>query len=149
MLLYSERDVAQLVARLVWDQDVAGSNPVIPTKDRRWASVHRRSFVWLYRFEARKRSLHSRASGQRRQKTGFGARIGSKSCHSDQRSGDGFFHPRIFYRSLTWFDWRLSRLAHKNTIIFKNLLFWRGFSVKRPCFCCFYTKIGGKILYYK
>ena len=26
------RDVAQLVARLVWDQDVAGSNPVIPTK---------------------------------------------------------------------------------------------------------------------
>ena len=25
------RDVAQLVARLVWDQDVAGSNPVIPT----------------------------------------------------------------------------------------------------------------------
>lgn len=27
------RDVAQLVARLVWDQDVAGSNPVIPTKD--------------------------------------------------------------------------------------------------------------------
>ena len=28
------RDVAQLVARLVWDQDVAGSNPVIPTKKR-------------------------------------------------------------------------------------------------------------------
>ena len=27
------RDVAQLVARLVWDQDVAGSNPVIPIKD--------------------------------------------------------------------------------------------------------------------
>ena len=27
-----QRDVAQLVARLVWDQDVAGSNPVIPTK---------------------------------------------------------------------------------------------------------------------
>ena len=25
------RDVAQLVARLVWDQDVAGSNPVCPT----------------------------------------------------------------------------------------------------------------------
>ena len=24
------RDVAQLVARLVWDQNVAGSNPVIP-----------------------------------------------------------------------------------------------------------------------
>ena len=29
------RDVAQLVARLVWDQDVAGSNPVIPTKKHR------------------------------------------------------------------------------------------------------------------
>ena len=27
-----QRDVAQMVARLVWDQDVAGSNPVIPTK---------------------------------------------------------------------------------------------------------------------
>ena len=26
------RDVAQLVARLVWDQNVAGSNPVIPIK---------------------------------------------------------------------------------------------------------------------
>ena len=26
------RDVAQLVARLLWEQDVAGSNPVIPTK---------------------------------------------------------------------------------------------------------------------
>ena len=25
------RDVAQLVARVVWDHDVAGSNPVIPT----------------------------------------------------------------------------------------------------------------------
>ena len=29
MLWY--RDVAQLVARVVWDHDVAGSNPVIPT----------------------------------------------------------------------------------------------------------------------
>ena len=28
----SLRDVAQLVARLLWEQDVAGSNPVIPTK---------------------------------------------------------------------------------------------------------------------
>ena len=26
------RDVAQMVARLLWEQDVAGSNPVIPTK---------------------------------------------------------------------------------------------------------------------
>ena len=28
------RDVAQLVARVVWDHDVAGSNPVIPTKNQ-------------------------------------------------------------------------------------------------------------------
>ena len=28
------RDVAQLVARLLWEQDVAGSNPVIPTKNQ-------------------------------------------------------------------------------------------------------------------
>ena len=26
------RDVAQLVARVLWEHDVAGSNPVIPTK---------------------------------------------------------------------------------------------------------------------
>ena len=32
ILLKHQRDVAQLVARLVWDQDVAGSNPVIPIK---------------------------------------------------------------------------------------------------------------------
>ena len=31
----SLRDVAQLVARLLWEQDVAGSNPVIPTKNGR------------------------------------------------------------------------------------------------------------------
>ena len=30
------RGVAQLVARLVWDQDAAGSNPVTPTKEARW-----------------------------------------------------------------------------------------------------------------
>ena len=30
--LPASRDVAQLVARVVWDHDVAGSNPVIPTK---------------------------------------------------------------------------------------------------------------------
>ena len=29
------RDVAHLVARVVWDHDVAGSNPVIPTKNKR------------------------------------------------------------------------------------------------------------------
>ena len=27
----NNRDVAQMVARLLWEQDVAGSNPVIPT----------------------------------------------------------------------------------------------------------------------
>ena len=31
--LNTNRDVAQLVARVVWDHDVAGSNPVIPTKN--------------------------------------------------------------------------------------------------------------------
>ena len=29
------RDVAQMVARLLWEQDVAGSNPVIPTKKQK------------------------------------------------------------------------------------------------------------------
>ena len=29
------RDVAQLVARVLWEHDVAGSNPVIPTKNNR------------------------------------------------------------------------------------------------------------------
>ena len=32
IILLVFRDVAQLVARLLWEQDVAGSNPVIPTK---------------------------------------------------------------------------------------------------------------------
>ncbi len=31
ILGFYNRDVAQLVARLLWEQDVAGSNPVIPT----------------------------------------------------------------------------------------------------------------------
>jgi hypothetical protein len=30
-----KRGVAQLVARLLWEQDVAGSNPVTSTKQRR------------------------------------------------------------------------------------------------------------------
>ena len=43
-LIYLHRDVAQLVARLVWDQDVAGSNPVIPTKNQPKASLFRLVF---------------------------------------------------------------------------------------------------------
>ena len=31
LTVHSFRDVAQLVAHLVWDQRVAGSNPVVPT----------------------------------------------------------------------------------------------------------------------
>ena len=30
------RGVAQLVAHLVWDQGVAGSNPVTPTTEKAW-----------------------------------------------------------------------------------------------------------------
>ena len=33
------RDVAQLVARVLWEHDVAGSNPVIPTKKEKMALV--------------------------------------------------------------------------------------------------------------
>ena len=33
------RDVAQLVARLLWEQDVAGSNPVIPTNKTKFDLV--------------------------------------------------------------------------------------------------------------
>ena len=36
------RDVAQLVARVLWEHDVAGSNPVIPTI----SSVHNRFKLW-------------------------------------------------------------------------------------------------------
>lgn len=32
--MYFSRDVAQLVAFLFWEQEVAGSNPVIPKKFR-------------------------------------------------------------------------------------------------------------------
>ena len=42
ILNITSRAVAQLVARLVWDQDVAGSNPVCPIDTR--PSLLRRSF---------------------------------------------------------------------------------------------------------
>ena len=41
------RDVAQLVARMVWDHDVAGSNPVIPTKTPHLALVGWGVFIWF------------------------------------------------------------------------------------------------------
>ena len=40
------RDVAQMVARLLWEQDVAGSNPVIPTI----SSVHNGFELWTLDF---------------------------------------------------------------------------------------------------
>ena len=42
------RDVAQLVARLVWDQDVAGSNPVIPIKSAKTAGFFYTGYKGLY-----------------------------------------------------------------------------------------------------
>ena len=42
--LKSIRGVAQLVAFLVWDQAVAGSSPVTPTK------VHQFSYWWIFCF---------------------------------------------------------------------------------------------------
>ena len=45
-IIYRHRDVAQLVARLVWDQDVAGSNPVIPIKNK-----NARPGIFIFCFE--------------------------------------------------------------------------------------------------
>ena len=44
------RDVAQMVARLLWEQDVAGSNPVIPTNQKNrpiWSVFW---FYWKYKY---------------------------------------------------------------------------------------------------
>ena len=38
-IFYILRDVAQLVARVLWEHDVAGSNPVIPTKFWLWKAI--------------------------------------------------------------------------------------------------------------
>ena len=45
-IFYILRDVAQLVARVLWEHDVAGSNPVIPTI----SSVHNTSELWTLDF---------------------------------------------------------------------------------------------------
>ena len=42
------RDVAQLVARVLWEHDVAGSNPVIPTKTRQEALYVASCFVFWW-----------------------------------------------------------------------------------------------------
>ena len=41
-----DRDVAQLVARVLWEHDVAGSNPVIPTKKEKMTLVVVFSFLF-------------------------------------------------------------------------------------------------------
>ena len=57
------RDVAQLVARLLWEQDAAGSSPVISTKQKRavwlffvclqWKELKQGIRGMIYLFEAR------------------------------------------------------------------------------------------------
>ena len=46
------RDVAQLVARLLWEQDVAGSNPVIPTIKGCLSHSDQASFSFQVRFQS-------------------------------------------------------------------------------------------------
>ena len=46
------RDVAQLVARVLWEHDVAGSNPVIPTKKEKMTLAVVFSFLLGVSFEA-------------------------------------------------------------------------------------------------
>ena len=41
------RDVAQLVARVLWEHDVAGSNPVIPTTNTDLTSREVKSAKWI------------------------------------------------------------------------------------------------------
>ena len=47
---FSLRGVAQLVARLVWDQDAAGSNPVTSTKKQTHFGYHRQKCRWYRAF---------------------------------------------------------------------------------------------------
>ena len=46
-IFYILRDVAQLVARVLWEHDVAGSNPVIPTKNQPKTSFFRLVFGYF------------------------------------------------------------------------------------------------------
>ena len=46
------RDVAQLVARVLWEHDVAGSNPVIPTIKGRLYHSYKRLFSFIVRFQS-------------------------------------------------------------------------------------------------
>ncbi len=41
------RDVVQMVARVIWDHEVVGSSPVIPT--RQWRNWQTRQFQKLYK----------------------------------------------------------------------------------------------------
>ena len=49
--LNKPRDVAQLVARLLWEQDVAGSNPVIPTNKTKFDLVPSLVLFFMTGFE--------------------------------------------------------------------------------------------------
>ena len=46
------RDVAQLVARVLWEHDVAGSNPVIPTIKGLLSHSDQESFSFQVRFQS-------------------------------------------------------------------------------------------------
>ena len=48
----TNRDVAQLVARVLWEHDVAGSNPVIPTKNKDLSHRDQVLFLFLFRFQS-------------------------------------------------------------------------------------------------
>lgn len=81
------RDVAQLVARLVWDQDVAGSNPVIPTKkqERDWFPFPVFSSNLTMKNLSIPQGIDSFAPANFNSSKTFAQNEVRKSCHSDQR----------------------------------------------------------------